>query len=451
MLTTNTKLDLFGNENTTAAGKKSEQKFRPLAERMRPKTLDEFAGQKHLTAPGKPIAQMIENNDVVSMILWGPPGVGKTTLALIIAGSVNADFIQISAVSAGVKDVRLAIEKAEINRKHLGKKTILFIDEIHRFNKAQQDSLLHSVESGTLTLIGATTENPSFEVISPLLSRCRVYVLEDLTAEDLTFLYEQAIRNDAELKSHEIIIEDKNLLLQFSGGDARRLLNGLELAVKSTKPDEGGKIVITNNLLKETFQKNYIRYDKDAEEHYNIISAFIKSIRGSDPDAAVYWLARMLKGGEEPKFIARRMIVLASEDIGNAEPIALTIAASAFTAIDYIGMPEAQLVLAQAATYLASCPKSNASYLAISEAKADVENSGELSVPLHLRNAPTKLMKQLDYGKEYKYSHDFEGHFSGQQYLPDELKDRVYYKPAGIGEESKIKERLKNWWKNKKR
>jgi len=444
-------LDLFGNENTTAAGKKSEQKFRPLAERMRPGTLDEFAGQKHLTAPGKQIAQMIENNDVVSMILWGPPGVGKTTLALIIAGSVNADFIQISAVSAGVKDVRLAIEKAEINRKHLGKKTILFIDEIHRFNKAQQDSLLHSVESGTLTLIGATTENPSFEVISPLLSRCRVYVLEDLTAEDLTFLYEQAIKYDTELKDHEIVIEDKNLLLQFSGGDARRLLNGLELAVKSTKPDSSGRINITRDLLKETFQKNYIRYDKDAEEHYNIISAFIKSIRGSDPDAAVYWLARMLRGGEEPKFIARRLIVLASEDIGNAEPNALTIAASAFTAIDYIGMPEAQLVLAQAATYLACCPKSNASYLAILEAKADVENTGELSVPLHLRNAPTKLMKQLDYGKEYKYSHDFEGHFSEQQYLPDELKGKVYYKPTGIGEEAKIKERLKNWWKNKKR
>ncbi len=444
-------MDLFGNENITKDLNKSPAKFQPLAERMRPKTLDEFAGQKHLIGQGKPIRKMIENNDVFSMIFWGPPGVGKTTLALIIANSVNADFIQISAVSSGVKDVRQAIEKAELNQKHLGKRTILFIDEIHRFNKAQQDSLLHSVESGVITLIGATTENPSFEVISPLLSRCRVYVLEDLSEDDLLTLAENALKNDTELSAFRIDIQDKKLLLQFSGGDARRLLNGLDLAVKSTKPDSNGVINITNDVLKEAYQKNYIRYDKDAEEHYNIISAFIKSIRGSDPDAAVYWLARMLKGGEDPKFIARRMIVLASEDIGNADPFGITIATSAFTAIDYIGMPEAQLVLAQAATYLASAPKSNASYLAIAAAKGDVEQTGELAVPLHLRNAPTKLMKNLDYGKEYKYSHDFEGHFTLQQYMPDELKDKVYYKPSGIGEESKIKERLKNWWKNKKR
>lgn len=444
-------MDLFGNENITKDLNKSPAKFQPLAERMRPKTLDEFAGQKHLIGQGKPIRKMIENNDVFSMIFWGPPGVGKTTLALIIANSVNADFIQISAVSSGVKDVRQAIEKAELNQKHLGKRTILFIDEIHRFNKAQQDSLLHSVESGVITLIGATTENPSFEVISPLLSRCRVYVLEDLSEDDLLTLAENALKNDTELSAFRIDIQDKKLLLQFSGGDARRLLNGLDLAVKSTKPDSNGVINITNDVLKEAYQKNYIRYDKDAEEHYNIISAFIKSIRGSDPDAAVYWLARMLKGGEDPKFIARRMIVLASEDIGNADPYGITIATSAFTAIDYIGMPEAQLVLAQAATYLASAPKSNASYLAIAAAKGDVEQTGELAVPLHLRNAPTKLMKNLDYGKEYKYSHDFEGHFTLQQYMPDELKDKVYYKPSGIGEESKIKERLKNWWKNKKR
>ncbi|MCI0449710.1 MAG: replication-associated recombination protein A [Chlorobi bacterium] len=418
---------------------------------MRPKTLDVFVGQKHLTAQGKPIRLMIENNDVVSMIFWGPPGVGKTTLALIIANSVKADFIQLSAVSSGVKDVRLAIEKAEYNQKHLGKRTIVFIDEIHRFNKAQQDSLLHSVESGTIILIGATTENPSFEVISPLLSRCRVYVLEDLSADDLIFLTANALNNDEELKKHKIEIESKELLLQFSGGDARRLLNGLELAFKTTKPDSSGVIKITNEILKETYQKNYIRYDKDAEEHYNIISAFIKCIRGSDPDAAVYWLARMLKGGEDPKFIARRMIILASEDIGNADPYALTLATSAFTAIDYIGMPEAQLVLAQAATYLASCSKSNASMLAIVNASEDVNQTGELAVPLHLRNAPTNLMKDLDYGKEYKYSHDYEGHFINQQYLPDELKDKVYYNPAEIGAEAKIKERLKNWWKNKKR
>lgn len=418
---------------------------------MRPKTLDDFAGQKHLIGEGKPIRKMIENNNVFSMIFWGPPGVGKTTLALIIANSVNAEFIQLSAVSSGVKDVRTAIEKAELNRKHLSRKTILFIDEIHRFNKAQQDSLLHSVESGVITLIGATTENPSFEVISPLLSRCRVYILEDLSEDELMLLADNALTKDEELNQLKIDIQDKKLLLQFSGGDARRLLNGLDLAVRSTAPDSSGIINITNDVLKEAYQKNYIRYDKDAEEHYNIISAFIKSIRGSDPDAAVYWLARMLKGGEDPKFIARRMVVLASEDIGNADPYGLTMATSAFTAIDYIGMPEAQLVLAQAATYLASAPKSNASYLAISKAKEDVDSTGELGVPLHLRNAPTKLMKNLDYGKEYKYSHDYEGHFTEQQYLPEELKDKVYYKPAGIGEEARILERLKNWWKNKKR
>lgn len=444
-------MDLFGNENTTKQNAKPQVKFQPLAERMRPKTLDDFAGQKHLIGEGKPIRKMIENNNVFSMVFWGPPGVGKTTLALIIANSVNAEFIQLSAVSSGVKDVRAAIEKAEINQKHLSRKTILFIDEIHRFNKAQQDSLLHSVESGVITLIGATTENPSFEVISPLLSRCRVYVLEDLSEDELLLLADNALTKDAELKDLKIDIQDKKLLLQFSGGDARRLLNGLDLAVRSTPPDSSGIINITNDVLKEAYQKNYIRYDKDAEEHYNIISAFIKSIRGSDPDAAVYWLARMLKGGEEPKFIARRMVVLASEDIGNADPYGLTMATSAFTAIDYIGMPEAQLVLAQAATYLASAPKSNASYRAIMSAKEDVELTGELGVPLHLRNAPTKLMKSLDYGKEYKYSHDYEGHFTEQQYLPEELKDKVYYKPTGIGEEAKILERLKNWWKNKKR
>lgn len=418
---------------------------------MRPKTLDEFAGQKHLTGPWKPIRLMIENNDVVSMILWGPPGVGKTTLALIIANHVQADFIQLSAVSSGVKDVRQAIEQAEYNQTHLSKKTILFIDEIHRFNKAQQDSLLHCVEKGTIILIGATTENPSFEVISPLLSRCRVYILEELSKDDFLFILSNVLKNDCELNKKKIEIEDKNLLIFFSNGDARRLLNGLELAIKLAKTGRDGVIKITNDILKEAFQTNYIKYDKNAEEHYNIISAFIKSVRGSDPDAAVYWMARMLKGGEDPKYIARRMIILASEDIGNADPGALTLATSAFTAIDYIGMPEAQLVLSQAATYLASCPKSNASLMAIMDANDDVNNKPAYDVPIHLRNSPTKLMKELGYGKDYMYSHDYEEHFKEQLYLPEELKDKVYYKPTDIGAESKIKQRLNEWWKNKKR
>jgi len=435
----------------TNTNKECKAKAQPLAERMRPKTLDEFVGQKHLAGPGRPIRLMIENNDVVSMILWGPPGVGKTTLALIIAQQVKAEYIQLSAVSSGVKDVRQSIEQADYNLSKLGKRTILFIDEIHRFNKAQQDSLLHSVEKGTVILIGATTENPSFEVISPLLSRCRVYTLEELSKEDFQFIISNALNNDAELSKQKIEIQDENLLILFSSGDGRRLLNGLELAIKLTKPDKKGIIKITNEILKEAYQTNYIKYDKNAEEHYNIISAFIKSVRGSDPDAAVYWMARMLKGGEDPKFIARRMIILASEDIGNADPYAITMATSAFTAIDYIGMPEAQIVLSQAATYLASCNKSNASTIAIGDANNDVNNKPAYDVPLHLRNAPTKLMKELNYGKDYMYSHDFEGHFSEQQFLPNELKDKVYYKPTEMGAEAKIRQRLLGWWKNKKR
>ena len=442
-------MELFDTKNKKV--KQQDSKFTPLAERMRPGTLDDFVGQKHLVGPGKPIRSMIENNDIVSMILWGPPGVGKTTLALIIANLVKTEFVQLSAVSSGVKDVRQAIEQAAYSQKHLGKKTILFIDEIHRFNKGQQDSLLHSVESGTIILIGATTENPSFEVISPLLSRCRVYVLEELSKDDFLFIISSALNNDVELKEKKIEIEDKDILIQFSGGDARRLLNGLDLAVKLAKPDKKGVIKLTNDVIKEAYQANYIKYDKNAEEHYNIISAFIKSIRGSDPDAAVYWLARMLKGGEDPKFVARRLIILASEDIGNADPYAITLATSAFTAIDYIGMPEAQLVLSQAATYLASCPKSNSSTIAIGQANSDVENLPAYDVPLHLRNAPTKLMKDLDYHKGYKYSHDFEGNFAEQDYLPKELKDKVYYRPSDNGAEAKIKQRLLEWWKNKKR
>lgn len=421
----------------------------PLAEKMRPDTLAEFAGQEHLVGEGKPIRLMIEKNEPVSMIFWGPPGVGKTTLALIIAKNVNADFIQLSAVSSGVKDVRDAIEKAGFNQKRFGKRTIVFIDEIHRFNKAQQDSLLHSVEKGIIILIGATTENPSFEVIPPLLSRCRLYILEELGLKDFKKIISNTLKK--EFKDIKIKFEDEKFLIAMSSGDARKLLNGIEFSVKLSKPDKDGNYFITNSILKEVFQTKYIKYDKKQEEHYNIISAFIKSIRGSDPDAAVYWLARMLKGGEDPKFVARRMIVLASEDIGNADPYAITLAVSTFTAVNYIGMPEARLILSQCATYLAGCEKSNASYMAVESALSDVENQPAYDVPLHLRNAPTKLMKELGYHKGYKYAHDFEGHYVDLQYLPEELKDKIYYNPTELGRESKIKKRLNEINPKKKR
>ena len=385
------------------------------------------------------------------MILWGPPGVGKTTLALIIAKNVGCDFIQLSAVSSGVKDVRDAIEKAGNSQKRFNRKTILFIDEIHRFNKAQQDSLLHSVEKGIIILIGATTENPSFEVISPLLSRCRLYILEELVVEDFNKLLRIALTKDEILSKQIIEIEEINFLISLSGGDARKFLNGLDFGFKICKPDENKVYRITNDILKEVFQSKYIKYDKNAEEHYNIISAFIKSVRGSDPDAAVYWMARMLRGGEDPKFIARRMIVLASEDIGNADPYALTLATSCFTAVDYIGMPEARIVLSQTATYLASCPKSNAAYMAIENASADVDENRLYNVPVHLRNAPTKLMKELGYGKEYKYAHDFENAFAKQNYLPEELKNKIYYEPKEFGSEIKLKKRLDELWDKRKK
>ncbi len=435
--------DLFEREDKTPA------EFKPLAERLRPENLEDFAGQKHLTGKGKPIRQMIENKSPVSMIFWGPPGVGKTTLALIIAKLCGLDFIQLSAVSSGVKEVRDAIESAKRNLKYYNKQTILFIDEIHRFNKAQQDSLLQSVEKGILILIGATTENPSFEVISPLLSRCRVFTLEELRKEDFKSIIKRALDNDIILKEIKIKIRDENFLIALSNGDARRMLNGLELAIKLCNRGQK-EIVINNDNLKEAFQTNYIKYDKNAEEHYNIISAFIKSIRGSDPDAAVYWMARMLKGGEDPKFIARRMIVLASEDIGNADPYALTLAVSTFTAVDYIGMPEARIILSQCATYLACSPKSNASYTAISSAEADVNELPAYDVPLHLRNAPTKLMKDLGYGKDYKYAHSFEGHYTEQLYLPKELKDKTYYIPTEQGREEKFKNYLSKTKRKKK-
>ena len=422
----------------------------PLAERMRPDTLENFSGQKHLVGAEKPIRQMIEKNDIASMILWGPPGVGKTTLAFIISNSVNSEFIQLSAVSSGVKDVRDAIILAEKNKKYHSKRTILFIDEIHRFNKAQQDSLLHSVEKGIITLIGATTENPSFEVISPLLSRCRVYVLNELTKNDFLKIINRVLKDDVIFKNYKVEIEDENLLIMLSNGDARRLLNGLELSIKLSGVKENEKVTLTNDIIKEAFQTNYIKYDKNQEEHYNIISAFIKSLRGSDPDAALYWMARMLKGGEDPKFIARRMIVLASEDVGNADPYAITLATSTFTAVDYIGMPEARIILAQCAVYLASCPKSNASYMGIENATGDVTNLPAYDVPMHLRNAPTKLMKELGYHKDYKYAHNFENHFVDMLYLPEELKDKIYYFPTEYGKEGTFKKRLNDLSKKKR-
>ncbi len=423
----------------------------PLAERIRPTRLEDFVGQTHLLGQGKPLRLMIEQDQVPSMIFWGPPGVGKTTLARIIAVQTKADFYQLNAVSSGVKDVRDILEKADTSRRHLDKRSILFIDEIHRFNKAQQDALLHSVEDGVITLIGATTENPSFEVIAPLLSRCRVLVLNELSPEELNQIIDMAMEKDAALRSKTIDLTDRDYLILLGAGDARMVLNGLELAANIAKPDEQGRRLIDRAIIEEAFQRKYARYDKSGEEHYNIISAFIKSLRGSDPDAAVYWLARMLDGGEDPKFIARRMIVLASEDIGNADPIALVVAVNCFTAVDYIGMPEARIVLSHCATYLASAPKSNAAYLAIMEAMNDVKNLPNLPVPLHLRNAPTQLMESLGYGKEYKYAHNYSGHFVEQQFLPNNLKEKIYYRPTDNGREKTIRERLNEWWRNKRR
>ena len=420
----------------------------PLAERIRPKNLDNFFGQEHLVGKGKPIRQMIENDTLSSFILWGPPGTGKTTLAKLIAEQTKADFYQINAVSSGVKDIRQIIEIAKQN-KQMDKRTILFIDEIHRFNKAQQDALLGSVESGLLYLVGATTENPSFEVIPALRSRVRIFVLNDLGKDDLLGILEQALKKDEFLSSLDLEVTDADYLLFLSGGDARTLLNILEAAVISEIDKE--KIDITKEILENVIQKKNVIYDKAGEEHFNLISAFIKSVRGSDPDAALYWLARMLEGGEDPIFIARRLIVLASEDIGNASPNGLVLAEAAFSAVQKIGMPEARIILAQCTTYLASCPKSNSSYAGIQKAEEIVRSKPLYPVPLHLRNAPTKLMKEIGYGKQYKYAHNYEHHFVEENYFPDELEGEQFYFPTENGQEKNIKERLKFFWKKKKK
>ena len=419
----------------------------PLAERMRPKTFDDFVGQDHLLGTDGVIRKMLEGKNIRSMIYWGPPGTGKTTLARLLATKIEAEFIQINAISSGVKELREIISEAQ-DSLNMGKKTVLFIDEIHRFNKSQQAALLKSVENGTLVLVGATTENPSFEVISPLLSRCRVYVLESLTEEELEKILNKALSEDDIIGEATITPEAKEELIRQSGGDARIMLNALEVAVDISDLRES---LIDRDTIREAYQTHHYRYDRAGEEHYNTISAFIKSVRGSDPDAAVYYLARMLEAGEDPKFIARRLIVLASEDIGNAEPYSLSLATAAFTAVDYVGMPEASIILAQAATYLASCPKSNASYKAIGEATAAVSKRPNLKIPFHLRPAPTQLMKDIGYGKHYKYSHDYDEHFIEQDFLPEEIKNSIYYEPTEIGREAALKKYLDRKWKKRQK
>ncbi len=446
--------DLFN----TISDKKKDDDFRvdkqnsPLADRVRPQKLSEIVGQNHILGKGKLLRESIEKDQLFSMIFWGSPGVGKTTVARAIANETQSAFFSLSAVTAGVKDVRKVIETAKLNFQRLQKKTILFIDEIHRFNKAQQDSLLHEVEDGTIYIIGATTENPSFEVIAPLLSRCRVFKLNQLDQDAVNTILDKAIRWDLFLSKLKIefVSPAKDLLIRLSGGDARMALNALEVSVKMGISKTGSKVVLSAEKINEAFQSRALFYDKKGDYHYDVISAFIKSVRGSDPDAALFWLARMIDAGEDPKFIARRMVVLASEDIGNADPQALVIATSGFAAVTYIGMPEAQIVLAQIATYLACAPKSNASYLGIKQAMQDVKNLELKAVPLHLRNSPTGLMANFGHGKDYKYPHDFDQHFVEQNYLPDELKDKTYYMPTENGDEKRIKEFLLRFWKKRR-
>lgn len=417
--------------------------MQPLAERLRPKTLDEYIGQKHLVGEGAILRKMIESGNISSFILWGPPGVGKTTLAKIIAHTLDRPFYTLSAVTSGVKDVREVIEKAKNSQFFGTRNAILFIDEIHRFSKAQQDSLLGAVENGTVTLIGATTENPSFEVITPLLSRCQVYVLKPLCKDDLAELVERALTKDSELKEKKILLKEEDALFRYSGGDARKLLNILELVCNA---ETGNEIVIDNQTVTERLQQNPVAYDKDGEMHYDIISAFIKSIRGSDPDAALYWLARMVAGGEDPKFIARRLVISAAEDIGLANPNALLIANACFDAMTKIGWPEGQIPLAEATVYLATSQKSNSAYLGINRALEVVKATGNLPVPLHLRNAPTQLMEELNYGAEYKYAHDYPNHFVKQVFLPEEIKHLQLWQAQGSPAEQRMAEWMRHLW-----
>lgn len=432
--------DLF---DSIPAEKKSEAVNRhPLADRMRPETLDDFVGQEDLIGPGKPLRRQIETDQVPSLILWGPPGTGKTTLARVIAHGTRSAFHALSAVLTGVKELKEVIERAKREQRFAGQKAILFVDEIHRWNKTQQDALLPHIEDGTITLIGATTENPSFEVIGPLLSRTKVYVLKPLTEDHLAAIVRRAVSDKTKgLGERKIKIDEDaiSFIAQTSDGDARRALGTLEIAAGLVS-DGNIRLATVEGAL----QKKSLLYDKSGEEHYNLVSAFIKSMRGSDPDAAIYWLARMLEAGEEPLFLARRMVIFASEDVGNADPQAIQVAVSAMQAFDFVGMPEGWIPLAQAATYLASAPKSNASYMAYLNAKDDIEREGYLPAPLHIRNAPTSLMKDLDYGKGYKYPHDFEGHRVDQDYLPEKLKGRRYYEPTSIGHEAEIKKRLED-------
>lgn len=415
----------------------------PLPERLRPKSFNDFVGQQHLIGEGKVLRKLIEAGNIPSIIFWGPPGVGKTSLARFIAEKVQLPFYQLSAIDSGVKEVRKVIDEANTNGKAL-----LFIDEIHRFNKAQQDALLGAVEKGTITLIGATTENPSFEVISALLSRCQVYVLKHLEKEELQQLLKDALEKDEILSQKDIEIKETEALLKYSGGDGRKLLNVLELVAQSLDQVKGEKAV-TNQFVEEVIQHKMAIYDKSGEQHYDIISAFIKSIRGSDPNAALYYLARMIDGGEDPKFIARRMLILASEDIGNANPNALLLATSCFQAVTMIGYPECDLILSQTAIYLATSPKSNASYKAIRAAQSALKQTGDLPIPLHIRNAPTNLMKDLNYGKDYKYAHEFDGSFVDIEFLPEKIKGTKFYEPGDNPRENEIRNQLRKNWKQK--